>query len=174
MGRRAFPALASLVASLGAVLGAAPAHAGDGESALGLSAVYAGLTIPEHEPEGGGLVLDYRRGVTDVVWLRGSLTGAALSHEGGTSYLGQGVVGLTYALDILKYVPYVDLGLAATIVGGGGLDREVHPSIEAGVGLDVLVGRSLSWGPVARVAAFLDDSTLVSLGLRASYRWGFF
>jgi hypothetical protein len=152
----------------------AAARAGDGESALGIAAAYGQVAIPEHEPIGGALAIDYRRGISDALWLRGALVGAALRTGGETSYLGQASLGIGYALDVLRYVPYVDLGIGAAWLGGGALEAEVHPQLQIGVGLDVRVGREMSWGPFASMAGYLDEASAIAVGLRCAYRWGYF
>jgi hypothetical protein len=169
---RALPLAVACAAVLG--LAAGQAKAGDDDRALGVSLAYGRVSIPDHEPEGGALVLDYQRGITDVLWLRGAVLGGALRRGGGTTFAGQGVLGVTYALDILKYVPYVNLGLALGMVGGGGIDTAVRPGLDLGGGLDVLAGRSWSYGPFVRLTGYLDDDSLLTVGLRGSYRWGFF
>ena len=103
--------------------------------------------------------------------------GRAAHHGGdedGTSYAGHGAVGLTYVIDVLKYVPYLHAGIGAALLGGGALDSKVHPVAELGLGLDVLSRRGLSYGAFVRLGSFLDDSAFVTAGLRLTWRWGFF
>src|SRR5262245_40411160 len=151
-----------------------PARADDGESAISISAGYASFAIPEPEPPGGALGLEYEHGLSDVFWLRAAAAGGVYGADGGPSYAAQGSIGLTYVVDVVKYIPYLHLGIGGVGVFGGALDRQLHPIAELGVGLDILARRDLSWGPWLRLASFLDDSEFVSGGLRLSWRWGFF
>jgi hypothetical protein len=165
------------VALLAVLLWASPPAAADeGESALSIGLGFAGFSIDDHDGKGAALGLEYERGLSDAFWLRASAAGAV--HRGGgedgTSYAGHGVVGLTYVVDVLKYVPYLTGGVGAALLGGGGLERELHPVAEIGAGLDILARRGLSYGAFARLASFLDDSAFVTAGVRLSWRWGFF
>jgi hypothetical protein len=156
--------------------GTRPAAADEGESALSVGLSFASFTIPDHDGQGGGLGIEYERGLSDAFWLRLSAAGAVLDGGGddGTSYAGHGAVGLTYVVDVLKYVPYLHAGIGAVALGGGAVDSEFHPVAEIGVGLDVLARRGLSYGAFARLGSFLDDSAFVTAGLRVTWRWGFF
>jgi len=166
--RAAAAALTALAAA------AAPAAADEGESALSASAGYASFAVPEHEPPGGALGLEYERGIGADLWIRAAAAGGLYATDGGPSWSGQGTLGLTYVVDILKYVPYLHAGVGAVMLGGGPLETELHPVAEIGAGLDVLVRRGLSYGIFIRVASFLDDSAFVSGGARVTWRWGFF
>lgn len=153
---------------------AAPtASADEGETALSVTLGYATFAIPDHDPHGAALGLDYERGVTDALWLRGS-AGGGVYHQDGPAYSGHAVLGLTYALDVLKYVPYANLGIGAIAVTGDELDTGVHPLLEIGGGLDILVDRGFSWGVQARFESFLDRTAFFTAGARLTWRWGFF
>ena len=165
----------TLLAALLVLAAAAPAaQADDGESALSVSLGYASFAIPEHEPPGGAFGLEYERGLSDVFWLRAAAAGAVYGAEGGPSYATQGSIGLTYVVDVVKYVPYLHAGIGGVGLFGGDLERQLHPVAELGAGLDILARRDLSWGPWLRLASFLDDSEFISGGVRLSWRWGFF
>jgi hypothetical protein len=153
---------------------AGSAGADDGESALSVSAGFASFAIPEHEPPGGGIGLEYERGLSDVFWLRAAAAGGVYGTDGGPSYGAQGTIGLTYVVDVVKYVPYLHGGIGGVWLFGGDLEEQVHPVAELGAGLDILARRDLSWGPWLRLASFLDDSEFLSGGFRLSWRWGFF
>lgn len=164
------PAVAALL-----VLGiATPAIADEGESALSVALTYNTFHIPEHSPSGTGLGIDYERGVTDVLWLRASAGGGVYFGDEAFAYSSHGTVGVTYALDVIKYVPYVNLGLGGIVITAENIDTDLHPLVELGGGLDVLVSRNLSWGVRARFESYLDRTAFVSAGARLSWRWGFF
>lgn len=157
------------------VLAALPsARADDGESALSVSLGYASFAIPDHAPPGGAFGLEYERGLSDVFWLRAAAAGGVYGADGGPSYAAQGSLGLTYVVDVMKYVPYLHAGIGGVGLFGGELDRQLHLVAELGAGIDILARRDLSWGPWLRLASFLDDSEFVSGGVRLSWRWGFF
>ncbi|HTE50709.1 MAG TPA: hypothetical protein VK698_07560 [Kofleriaceae bacterium] len=167
----------ALVAPLAlALIGARPASGDEGESALSVGLGFATFTIPDHGGAGAALGGEYERGLSDAFWLRASAAGSIYRGSDGEGAIaaGQGIVGLTYVVDVLKYVPYVHLGAGAVAIGGEGVDAEVHPVGEIGVGLDILSRRGLSYGPFARLQSFLDDSAFVSVGVRITWRWGFF
>jgi hypothetical protein len=151
-----------------------PARADEGESSLSISAGYAGLVIPDHEPPGGGAGVEYERGLSEVFWVRAAGAAGVYATDGGPSYGAQGTLGLTYVVDVVKYVPYLHAGIGAVGLFGGELESQLHPVAELGAGLDILARRDLSWGPWLRLASFIDDSAFVAGGLRLSWRWGFF
>jgi hypothetical protein len=163
-----------LLAVLALSTAAPPAGADDGESAFSISAGYASFAIPEHEPPGGTFGLEYERGISDVFWFRAAAAGAVYHATGGPSYGGHLSLGLTYVVDVFKYVPYLHGGVGGVALFGGELEDQVHPVAELGAGLDILARRGLSWGPWLRLASFLDDSVFLSGGVRLTWRWGFF
>jgi hypothetical protein len=164
------------VAVLGLVGGAA--HAGEDDRSLSVFGGYGTYTIPDHSPAGGVLGLDYERGFSDSMSLRASgglgmypLDDADL----GASYSGHATIGLTYLFDVLKYVPYVNLGAGAIVLTGGPVeDTTVKGLLELGVGLDILHSRSFSYGVQARLESFIQETSFFSAGVRATWRWGFF
>lgn len=165
--------LAALV--LGAGLAPAPAEASPGESALSSSLGYAGYTLSdqEHSDAGALLGIEYERGITDALWLRGQ-AGFGAYPFGAWSHSGDATLGLTYAIDVLKYIPYVKAGAGALVVGGSDVDARLYPLVEAGAGFDVLHSRSLSYGLEARVETFVEGTAFFTAGVHVSYRWGFF
>jgi hypothetical protein len=173
---RQLTGLLAAAAVLGCAL--ATARADEGESAFSVGLGYAGISIPDHTANGGDLSLEYERGVTDVVWLRASLGGGLLLDAGSRVESGHGTVGLTYVLDVLRYVPYVTLGAGAIYLRGSSVEEDlsdpVQPLIQLGGGLDVLVDRELSYGVYARFESYLTRTAFFSVGARVSWRWGFF
>jgi hypothetical protein len=173
LASRAAPLLA---AALAAAALARPAAADEGESALSVDLAFDSFTIDDHDGQGGGLGLELERGLSDAFWLRAAAGGAVYrgGNAEGTTYTGRATVGLTYVIDVLKYVPYLQAGIGGAAVGGGALDTDLHPVAELGVGLDILARRGLSYGMFARVGSYLGDSAFLTAGLRMSWRWGFF
>lgn len=159
-------------------LRASEALADEGESAISVSASYAGFSVPDHSPVGGTLGFDYERGVTDVLWLRASGGGGGFSDSGAPAYAGYAAVGITYVIDVLRYVPYVDLGVGGIYLHvdeeGEDFDNGVQPLVSVGAGLDLLTSPKRSYGVFARFESFLGRSAFFSLGARMTWRWGFF
>jgi hypothetical protein len=158
------------------------ASAVEGEQALSLSARLASLTVTEvidrrnvdRSGLGGGLMLDYGRAVSDTIWLRAALAGTVHRIEGEATWAGHGSVGVVYAVDVLKYVPYVSAGVGASLIGGGVLDLQAKPYLELGLGIDIITSTTFSWGVDARFSSFLSAAAVIMVGPRVSWRWGYF
>lgn len=171
--------MATLRLVLYSVLVCAPALAAENDRALSLVPAYGTLSLNQGEGQqtfsatGGMLSVDYERGVSDSLSFR-TTGGAGLFHEGGEwVWAGTAVVGLTYAFDVLRYVPYANLG-AGVLVVGGAVARDLRPVLELGFGLDVLCSRTSSVGLVMRFESFASQSAYFTLGPRITWRWGFF
>ena len=89
------------------VLWGVAAEAGEDDRSLSLSLGYARFKVPEHDPDGGALALDYERGLSEALALRASAGGGLYHDAGDPAYSAHAVAGITYALDVLKYVPYL-------------------------------------------------------------------
>lgn len=152
----------------------------EGESVFSLSASAGGFSVPDHSPRGGWLGAEYERGITDVVWLRASASGGAFYDDGDPAYAGRSVIGVTYVIDILNRVPYLNLGVGGIVLHGEGnsamadpIGTRFEPLIEVGVGLDIL-SRDSSYGVFARFESYLGETAFFGVGARLSWRWGFF
>lgn len=172
-------------------LAAAPALAhADSEQALSVGLSWAtyvvpgeamgGMDPPSLSPTiGGSLTVSYERALGSDLSLRGELVGG-LFHGGGseepsgTSNALLADAGITYRFDVLKYVPYAFAGVGAVTSGGGPIDRGTDFVLVLGGGVDWLQSRARSYGAEVRVASFGGDITVVTVGLRATSRWGFF
>ncbi len=161
------------------IVGTRPARAGDGDSALSASLGWATYVTPDKQnkditPTIGGVVgLTYERGISEALSWRVSLVGGGFA-GGGTTFAGWGAAGLVYRFDVLEYVPYVQASLGAIELGGGPVPRGLHPLLELGGGLDLLSNRDRSWGAEVRLGSFAGNTTTVTAGLRATWRWGYF
>jgi hypothetical protein len=170
-------------------LAAGPAAA-EGERALSVGLGWATFSVPGEavnnmapptiSPDiGGALSLTYEHSVSTDISLRAELAGG-LFYGGGTekqskgSYAGLGDAGLVFRFDVLKYVPYLFGGLGAVATTGGPIDGGVDFVVAIGGGLDVLVSRDKSYGFEARLASFGGDTTVFTLGVRGTCRWGYF
>lgn len=153
---------------------AGPSVASEGESALSVSFGYGTYSVPDYRPNGGVLGLDYERGFSDALSFRVS-GGAGLYYgDGQTTYSGQLTVGMTYLFDVIKYVPYANLGVGGIAIAGGDLDSRLSALVELGVGIDVLHSRTFSYGIQLRFETLLQETSFFTAGARATWRWGFF
>ena len=172
---------ASLVLAA-AVLGApSVALAGEGERALSVSVAYATYATPDAEMEetltpsiGGAVAVTYERALGDEVSWRADLGFATYLGGSGTALSGLGTVGLVYRIDVLKYVPYVDVGVGALARGGGPFETGVEPALRLGGGVDLLKSRARSVGLVVVMTSFASTTTTLAVGLRTTWRWGYF
>lgn len=122
---------------------------------------------------GAHLELSYEHGISPEVSLRGELAGAAFLDEGG-AYLALADVGVVYRFDVVKYVPYGFAGLGGVASTGEPIDSALDVVVVLGGGLDILSSRTRSWGIEGRLASFAGETTVFTLGLRGTVRWGFF
>lgn len=168
----------------------APAWA-EGERALSLELSWATFSVPgipdssNMEPPavtptvGGSLAGIYEHAIGSDVSLRGELAGGVFyggekDKQSSMSYAGLVDAGAVFRFDVLKYVPYAFGGIGALVTSGGPIRDNASFVLSVGGGLDVLMSRSRSWGIEGRLASFGGDVTMVTIGLRATTRWGYF
>ncbi len=156
------------------------ATAGEGERAVSVAAGYATYATPDDEmmstltPTAGATAsVGYERALGDEVSWRADLHVAGYL-GGGAAGTALGTVGLVYRIDVLKYVPYVDVGIGALGRGGGPFELGIEPALRIGGGVDILQSRARSWGVVATLTSFASTTTTFSAGLRSTWRWGYF
>lgn len=168
---------------------AAPAAA-EGESALSLGLGWATFSVPgeavndmappQISPDvGGAASVTYEHSISTDFSLRvegafGAFYGGGTEEQSKTSYAGLADAGAVFRFDVLKYVPYLFGGLGAVATTGGPIDGGVDFVVAIGGGLDVLLSRSRSYGFEARLASFGGDTTVFTLGVRGTVRWGYF
>jgi hypothetical protein len=166
------PALA-----LACALAAAPAAADEKEWVL---AVHGGASLlhvadpdrsnGDRSAWGGGGGLDVSYGVTDALALRatGTFTGQAIGAElddMGRTVAPEGAaltwfagLGLTYTIDILRVVPYLEFAVGAlgrrvpTLTGD---PWTYDAAVQIGLGLDYLINRRVAVGLLVRYYAAL-------------------
>ncbi|MEZ4402069.1 MAG: hypothetical protein R3B06_18730 [Kofleriaceae bacterium] len=161
-------------------VGAHAAHAGEGERALSVGLGLATYATPDAEmketltPTGGATAgVTFERALGDEVSVRADL-GLAAYVGGGTVGVGLATVGLVYRIDILKYVPYVEVGVGALGRTGGPFATGVEPALRIGGGVDILRGRARSVGVTAAMTGYATSTTTFQVGLRSTWRWGYF
>jgi hypothetical protein len=174
---------------LAIALWAAPAAA-EGDRALSLGIGWATFSVPgeavdnmappQISPDVGGAVFaTYEHSISTDFSLRldgafGAFYGGGTEKQSKGSYAGLGDVGGVFRFDVLKYVPYLFGGLGAVATTGGPIDGGVDFVVAIGGGLDILLSRERSYGFEARLASFGGDTTVFTLGVRGTCRWGYF
>ncbi len=156
------------------------AHAGDGENAVSGGAGFATYSTPNEDEDetlrptaGAALAATYERGFGDYAAWR--VHGAGSIYGGGGLVMsGLATVGLSYRVDVLRYVPYVAVGVGGIVRSGGPFETGVEPVLELAGGVDWLRGRDRSWGLTAALTGFASDTTTFTIGLRYTRRWGYF
>jgi hypothetical protein len=150
------PALLPLAALLAAGLAALPAVAAEREWQAAGSLDAALARADGRWTAGGGFGLEGRYGLTDAFAARAELDGswhptsADGGRPGGTVRVGGLTAGLGWALDVLRFVPFAELGLALQALGGAVAERRVDLGLEAGAGLEYLLDRRWSLGLALR------------------------
>ena len=180
------PAARRVVASLlplVLVLLAHTASAAEGEKSLGFGIDYATWNVKQDHKgtdedsvtaQGAQLAGEYEYGWNDTIWLRASVSGGYFSVPKGAAWSTSATIGITYALDVLRYVPLLHAGVGAQFFGGDGVDTQVKPVVEIGLGLAVLEGRTFSWGLVASFDTYPSEAVFFTVGPRLTWRWGYF
>ncbi len=156
------------------------ARGGEGERAVSVAAGYASYATPDDEmmttltPTAGlAAGAGYEHALGDEVSWRADLVVAGYL-GGGAAGTALGTVGLVYRIDVLKYVPYVDVGVGALTRAGGPFTLGVEPALRLGGGVDILQSRARSWGVAAALTSFASTTTTFTVGLRSTWRWGYF
>jgi hypothetical protein len=166
------------------------AHA-ESEQAFSIGFGYATFSAPGEPMDGMpaeavsptfglSLTATYERAIGTDVALRAEVVtggfwgGTTKDDQRSTSYAVLGDAGIAFRFDVMKYVPYAFGGLGAVGSGGGPLTGGVDFVLVAGGGLDWLQSRERSYGLELRLASFAGDITVATLGLRGTWRWGFF
>jgi hypothetical protein len=165
------------------------AHA-EGERALSVGLGWATFSTPGEamgnmEPPqvspdvGGALSVTYEHAIGSDFSLRaegavGMFYGGQAENQTATSYAGLGDVGATFRFDVLKYVPYAFGGIGVVQTTGGPILPGTNFVLALGGGVDMLVSRKRSYGAELRLASFGGDVTIFTLGLRSTWRWGYF
>lgn len=136
---------------------AADAHAvGEDERQIALTAGYARVTTDGRRPAGLAAGLEGQYGLSDTWSAR---LGLALSlhpvdedalRPGGLVRAVSVVAGVTYAVDVLRLIPFVDLGFGLLDVGGDVASYRRDMGFELGVGAEYLLSPKWTLAALAR------------------------
>lgn len=157
------------------------ARAEQRELQLGLQPVYGITYIDQRSPSGGGGNLQLSYGITDAVGiqLHGGLTAHPLAEDmdkmlpAGLLLTWHASVGVMYALDIVRVVPYFEasvgiLGVTTRTTAGAG--TSLNAGAEIGLGADYMLNRRWAVGVALRYHAFLTDLGRIPLYLTVGPR----
>ena len=128
----------------------------EGDWQLGLAAQYAHVTAEGRAAAGLGARLDARYGATDAWSLWGAIgsswqpvTGGGQRPD-GTVRASTGSLGVTFALDVLRVIPFAEAGLAIVDLGGAVTHRQRALGGELALGAEYLLDPRWSFAAVAR------------------------
>lgn len=163
-------AVALLVLSLAP---AAPARAAEDELLVAFEGGYAFLSGEPEDLHGAGGQLTLSYGVTESIWLTGSLGGAREIDRKMRPGLGlyDAFGGLTVALDVFRTIPFLE-ALVGVVVADRPDETEVAPTVRLGVGADYILFPGLSLGAVARWSPVREEigESHVTASLRVVWR----
>jgi hypothetical protein len=146
-------ALVAFSIGLGAAAGAQAA--GRDEWQLSLREGAGTINVDGRTPWGNVTALDLEYGFLDAWAVRASLEDSLYSVSansqaglpGGTIHSGAALGGITYAVDILRLVPYCDLELGVAEIGGAVVAGQSHKLVsELGCGGDYFITRRITAG----------------------------
>jgi opacity protein-like surface antigen len=148
--RRARAARGLAVAVVAAALlrpGGPARAAGDDEWQLSARIGAATVNVDERKPWGYAGALDLEYGLSDAWAARLSVEAsghpvsarASDGAPGGTVETTAALAGLTYTFDVLRLVPYAELGVGVVRFGGAVIAPHTTLAMELGVGADYLL-----------------------------------
>ena len=169
------------------------AHADVKEWTVTLWPAYALTYVDSRAPSGAGGGMDVGFGITESLTLKAtgfvSWHPTAMTKMTSAGTIGEfaGMLGLGYALDVIRLVPSFDVAFGVLGVRGDAAFSTsakaatvVQPStafgVELGFGLDYALTRHVEVGVVVRYHAFLTDLTRIPaylyVGPRVTFRFG--
>ncbi len=148
----------------------APAAASPHRAAVSIN--YGAFTIDEETAPVGGVVnVEYERFFSDAIAFRvGAGGGYFIADE--NSYTAHGVVGFSYTIDNLKYVPYGTVGLGGLLISDERIDPGLDLYVEGGGGLDIMVDKKLAVGVTFKLEVQMSRVAFFTAGARVVYRFG--
>lgn len=173
-----------------ALLLSAPSRAIERQHHLGLAPAFGVLRIDGKSTAsvGGGGAVHYAYGLSDqwnlsvegssVVVAANQLRDTPTSPLNRPATVDNGAIGVAYVVDILRWVPYIDLHGGVYRLAGGTLPEPIFlPGMMVGAGLDYQISRHVSVGVAARqhfMISKLDTyPSYTTALLRLEYMWGY-
>ncbi|MFO0725051.1 MAG: hypothetical protein U1E65_14825 [Myxococcota bacterium] len=146
---------------------AMPAHADEGEWVLALEPDFGAFSDVDGTRIGFGGQASLWLGLTTATWL--FVDGGAHRALDGGPTIGETVGGVVVALDVLRTIPFAELGLGADVLPG-----RVEPVLRLGIGADFLVTPRFSVGVVGRYRPVFGagGESWYTLSLRIGLRGG--
>jgi hypothetical protein len=141
----------------------------EGEWQLSLTGAYGRLRVGGQDGDGGLGRVAGHYGLTDAWSVRGELASSWHSFPGGTKRASELAAGVTYAIDVVRVIPFVDAAVAGVNLGGP------HGRWDLGLGGEYLIDRRWSVAAVARYEHYVlapsaeSRPGLISVGLRLAY-----
>ena len=172
-----------------ALLAAPEARAIERQHHLGLAPALGVLKIDGKSTTSTGIggALHYTYGLSDQWNLSvqaSTVVGAADQKQDGDKPrnrpmgVDHGAIGIGYVIDILRWVPYVDVHGGVYRLWGGTLDEaKFLPGLSAGVGIDYQLNRRFAIGAAGRqhfmVSKMDTYPSYTTVLLRFEYMWGY-
>jgi hypothetical protein len=128
---------------------------GQGEASLSGGLGMAGA-FQDHARAGAQADVRLLRGLNDSWAARLGVQTAWYPADGATpaAHITAQSAGLTWAADVLQWVPFADLGIAVADIRGGGLATSWRLGGQLGIGADYFLSRHLTVSLLARVEYF--------------------
>jgi len=128
---------------------------GQGEASLS-GGLGLAVAFQDHTRTGGQAEARLLRGISDSWAVRLGLQTAWYPAEGAAplAQITAQSAGLTWAADVLNWVPFADIGLAVADTRGRGLAPSWRFGGQVGLGADYLLSRHLTLSLLARVDYF--------------------
>lgn len=179
----------ALLIGLGILLFPAWVTATERQHHLGLAPVGTLLKVRNHHLSSGvGATALYTYGLTDQFNFMAEATHSFLGlGEAGKptspplvrpGFMSTGAVGVSYVLDVLRWVPYAGILASGNVLGGGVLPGAFFaPGAQVALGLDYQFSRHVVAGVGFRqhflLTRLADYPLYSSLFLKAEWQWGY-
>lgn len=188
---RSFSGTLALAAIFGVgVFASSPARAIERQHHLGLGPELAILSINQKSTAsvGGGGAIHYAYGLTDqwnlTVEGRSAVVAADQKQDlpesprNRPASVDHGAVGISYVIDILRWVPYIGLQGGVYRLAGGTLPEPLFlPGLSVSAGLDYQISRSFAVGLGLRQHLMISKletyPSYTTVALRFEYMWGY-
>ncbi|MDX2021749.1 MAG: hypothetical protein SF187_16030 [Deltaproteobacteria bacterium] len=156
--------------------------AAEEEWQFGVSAGGARVAADGASPLGAIVGVDAQYGFNDAWAARAAVEAAWLErvNQDAVVRVGHAALGITYSLDVLRLLPFVEGSVCVLGVGGGVADKRSDVGLQVGLGADYLLNPRYSVGLIGRYTylpvqltgsdTFGETPQLATVSLRVSYR----